>query len=368
MPDRTGYGGDDMVQMINRFAVKGIPVISCRFGEGHINETYLVTCDTGLSYILQKINRQVFKNPGELMENIARVTAFLEHRVADRRMSMHLVPASDGCMYAVDEEGEYWRVYEFVTDSICLQRAEKPQDLYHVGLAFGNFQQQLADFPAEVLYEAIQDFHNTKVRYMQFHEALIRDVMGRAKDCGEEIEFALAHEQEAGIIMDGLADGTLPLRVTHNDTKLNNILLDYTTRKPLCVIDLDTVMPGSALYDYGDSVRFGVSTAPEDEKDLTKVHVDMNLYQVFTRGYLDGCRGSLTEAEMVLLPVGAKLMTLECGVRFLTDYLNGDHYFRISRKSHNLDRCRTQFKLVQDMEDRWEEITQMIMKICAELY
>lgn len=363
MPDSTEYGGSNMEQIINRLAVKGIPVTSCRFGEGHINETYLVTCDTGLSYILQKINRQVFQNPEGLMENIVRVTAFLEHRTTDRRMSMHLVPASDGCMYTVDEKGEYWRVYEFVTDSICLQRAEKPQDLYHVGLAFGNFQQLLADFPAGVLHESIRDFHNTKVRYMQFHEALERDIMGRAESCVKEIRFALAHESEAGMIVDGLADGTLPLRVTHNDTKLNNILLDYTTRKPLCVIDLDTVMPGSALYDYGDSVRFGVSTALEDEKDLTKVHVDMDLYQVFTKGYLDGCGGSLTEAETVLLPVGAKLMTLECGVRFLTDHLNGDRYFRISRESHNLDRCRTQFKLVQEMEDRWEEITRMIREM-----
>lgn len=354
-----------MEQMINRFAVKGLPVTSCRFGEGHINETYLVTCDTGLSYILQKINRQVFQKPEELMENIARVTAFLEKRSADRRASMHLVPASDGSMYAADEKGEYWRVYEFIPDSVCLQRAEKPQDLYHVGLAFGNFQQLLADFPAAELHESIRDFHDTRVRYAQLHEALVQDVMGRAKDCGEEIRFALAHEQEAGVIVDGLAAGTLPLRVTHNDTKLNNILLDYTTRKPLCVIDLDTVMPGSALYDYGDSVRFGVSTAAEDERDLTKVHVDMDLYRVFTQGYLEGCSGSLTEAETALLPMGAKLMTLECGVRFLTDHLNGDHYFRISREEHNLHRCRTQFRLVQEMEDRWEEITQMIGEVAV---
>lgn len=352
-----------MDQIINRFAVKGIPVISCRFGEGHINETYLVTCDTGLSYILQKINRQVFQKPEELMENIARVTAFLEKKFSDRRASMHLVPARDGKMYAVDAAGEYWRVYEFISDSICLQRAEKPEDLYYVGQAFGNFQQLLADFPAATLHESIQDFHNTRVRYEQFHQALKEDVRGRAKDCAGEIGFVLAHEKEAGVIVDGLADGTLPLRVTHNDTKLNNILLDYATKKPLCVIDLDTVMPGSALYDYGDSVRFGVSTAAEDERDLSKVHVDLELYRVFTRGYLDGCAGSLTEAETALLPMGAKLMTLECGVRFLTDHLSGDHYFRIGREGHNLDRCRTQFRLVQDMEDRWGEITRMLREV-----
>lgn len=352
-----------MEQMISRFAVKGTPVTACRFGEGHINETYLVACDTGLCYILQKINRQVFQRPEELMENIARVTAFLGERSDDRRSAMHLVPACDGCMYAVDEEGEYWRVYEFIPDSVCLQRAEHPQDLYHVGLAFGNFQQLLADFPAAALHESIPDFHNTRVRYAQFRDVLKKDVVGRVGECRKEIEFALAHEQEAGVIVNGLEDGTLPLRVTHNDTKMNNILLDYTTRKPLCVIDLDTVMPGSSLYDYGDSVRFGVSTAAEDERDLTKVHVDMDLYRVFTQGYLDGCGGSLTEAETVLLPMGAKLMTLECGVRFLTDYLNGDHYFRISRETHNLDRCRTQFRLVQEMEERWEEIRQMINEV-----
>lgn len=349
-----------MEQIIKRFAVKGLPVISCRFGEGHINETFLVTCDTGVSYILQKINRQVFQKPEELMENIALVTAFLGKRSADRRTSLHLVPAVDDRMYTVDEEGEYWRVYEFIEDSICLQRPEKPEDLYHVGLAFGNFQQLLADFPAAALHESIPDFHNTCVRYAQFQEALRRDVMGRAGNCIREIEFALAHEQEAGIIVNGLKDGTLPLRVTHNDTKLNNILLDYTTRKPLCVIDLDTVMPGSSLYDYGDSVRFGVSTAAEDEKELGKVRVDMEAWRIFTRGYLDGCGESLTEAETALLPMGAKLMTLECGVRFLTDYLNGDHYFRISREGHNLDRCRTQFRLVQDMEEQWERITRMV--------
>ena len=189
-----------MEQMISRFAVKGTPVTACRFGEGHINETYLVACDTGLCYILQKINRQVFQRPEELMENIARVTAFLGERSDDRRSAMHLVPACDGCMYAVDEEGEYWRVYEFIPDSVCLQRAEHPQDLYHVGLAFGNFQQLLADFPAAALHESIPDFHNTRVRYAQFRDVLKKDVVGRVGECRKEIEFALAHEQEAGVI------------------------------------------------------------------------------------------------------------------------------------------------------------------------
>jgi len=226
-------------------------------------------------------------------------------------------------------------------------------------VAFGTFQQQLKDFPAETLCEVIPNFHNTVDRYRIFKEALAADVCGRAASVKAEIDFALAREQEAGTLVNMLAEGKLPLRVTHNDTKLNNVMLDEATRKPLCVIDLDTTMPGLSLYDFGDSIRFGAATAAEDEKDLDKMVMDINLFETYTKGFLSACPG-LTENERDMLPMGAKLMTLECGVRFLTDYLSGDTYFRTHYEGQNLDRCRTQFKLVADMESKWDEMKRIV--------
>ena len=349
-----------MNELIMQFSVKGAPVQCSRYGCGHINETYLVTCDSGISYILQKINKNIFTKPEELMENIAATTAYLAENSDDPRASMHLVLAVDGKTFHKDAAGDYWRMYEFVTSTVCLQKAESPKDFYYSGLAFGRFQGQLADFPAKTLHEAIVDFHNTRVRFGQLHAAMEKNFENRAESCKAELEFALAHECEGGIIVDRLADGSLPLRVTHNDTKLNNVLFDYDTRTPLCVIDLDTIMPGSSLYDYGDSIRFGASTAPEDEKDLDKVWCDMELFRTYTEGYLAGCGGSLTDLEVEMLPMGAKMMTLECGIRFLADYLNGDTYFRTHYEGQNLDRARTQFKLVADMENKWDTMMQIV--------
>lgn len=349
-----------MNHVLNHFQLKGNPVYCQRFGEGHINETYLTTCDTGLNYILQKINTNTFKDPVGLMENISAVTSFLAKQTDDPRASMHIIYTDEGKPYYQDEENHYWRVYEFVPSSICLQQVESPRELYCTGLAFGRFQRMLSQFPAETLHEAIAKFHDTRDRYRQFHEALEKDLKGRAASCKAEIDFALAHEKEAGLIVEALESGKLPWRVTHNDTKLNNVLLDYDTREPLCIIDLDTVMPGSALYDFGDSIRFGAATAAEDEQDLSKVSMSLELFKVYTEGFLTGCGGSLTDLELQMLPVGAKLMTLECGVRFLTDHLNGDTYFRIHRENHNLDRARTQFKLVTDMEEKWQAMEQIV--------
>lgn len=349
-----------MNNVLSKFQLKGTPVYCQRFGEGHINETYLTTCDTGLSYILQKINTNTFKDPVGLMENISAVTSFLARQSDDPRSSMRIVYTTDGLPYYRDEEDHYWRIYEFVPSSICLQQVESPRELYCTGLAFGRFQRMLSQFPAETLHEAIAKFHDTRDRYRQFHEALDKDVKGRAAGCREEIAFALSHEGEAGAIVEALEAGKLPWRVTHNDTKLNNVLLDYDTREPLCIIDLDTVMPGSALYDFGDSIRFGAATAAEDETDLSNVSMSLELFKVYTEGFLAGCDGSLTELELSMLPVGAKLMTLECGVRFLTDHLNGDTYFRIHRENHNLDRARTQFKLVTDMEAKRQAMEQIV--------
>ena len=258
-----------------------------------------------------------------------------------------------------DEKGQSWRVYDFVEDSICLQAAETQEDFYQSAVAFGRFQDMLTRFPASTLHETIPNFHNTPERYRTFHRVLEADVCGRAASVREEIDFVLSREQAAGELQRMRDCGELPLRVTHNDTKLNNVMLDAKTRKALCVIDLDTVMPGLAAYDFGDSIRFGAATAAEDEKDLDKMRMDLELYRTFARGFIRSCP-SLTEKERETLPLGAKLMTLECGLRFLTDYLDGDHYFAIHRPEHNLDRARTQFKLVRDMEDKWEDMCRII--------
>lgn len=349
-----------MKQLISQFDVKGNPLEWNRYGKGHINETYFVTCDSGVSYILQKINKRVFTQPEQLMENIAATTAYISERCSDPRESLHLVLAKDGKAYYKDVAGEYWRIYDFVPSTICLQKAEGPEGCYYSGLAFGRFQGQLADFPAQTLHEPIVDFHNTRVRYAQLHAAMEKNYENRIELCREELAFALAREQEAGAIVDKLQRGELPLRVTHNDTKLNNILFDYDTRKPLCVLDLDTIMPGSSLYDYGDAIRSCGSPAAEDEQDLCKVYCDMDLFRAYTEGYLKGCNGSLTELEIEMMPMGAKMMTLECGIRFLADFLNGDTYFRTHYEGQNLARTRNQLKLVADMESKWETMHQIV--------
>ena len=299
------------------------------------------------------------------MENAARVTAHLEKQDADPRHVQKLVKAKDGTFWHKDAEGNYWRVYDFISDSISLDRPESADDFYQSAVAFGHFQMQLADFPAETLHETIPHFHDTPVRYEAFKRAVQADKCGRLKDVQAEVEFALARENDAAVMMNLLKDGELPLRVTHNDTKLNNVLLDKATRKPLCVIDLDTVMPGLAANDFGDSIRFGASTADEDEKDLSKVEMSLELFEVYARGFLGECGERLTETEIKTLPMGAKLMTLECGVRFLTDYLEGDTYFATHYEGQNLYRARTQFKLVWDMEQKWEKMQQIICDIAG---
>ncbi len=350
-----------MEEAVFHFLLDGKPVSCRRYGCGHINRTYLVKTDAERRYIFQRINSLVFPDIKGLMENIAAVTGFLAARVEEPRGSLRLVPALDGAWVWVDGEGESWRVYDFIEDSLCLQQPERPEDLYESAVAFGCFQNQLSDFPADNLHETIKDFHNTPDRYRKFHLALEADALGRAAGVREEIDFALKREAAAGALQALREDGSLPLRVTHNDTKLNNVMLDAKTRKALCVIDLDTVMPGLAAYDFGDSIRFGAATAAEDEKNLDKMGLDMSLYETYARGYLHSCR-SLTALEKETLPLGAKLMTLECGLRFLTDYLEGDRYFAIARPEHNLDRARTQFRLVADMEKKWDRMRALIAR------
>ena len=351
-----------MTDILARFALAAEPISCERYGCGHINETYLVVTEKGERYILQKINHRVFRNVPGLMSNIAGVTEHLGEKNKDSRRVLTLVGTKDGQTYYSAPDGSYWRVYVFVEDSVCLQQPETPADFYESAVAFGEFQQQLSDFPAHQLHETIPNFHNTPDRYRIFREVLEKDPVGRAAEVREEIAFALAHEEEAGTLVGLLAEGKLPLRVTHNDTKLNNVMLDSETRKALCVIDLDTVMPGLSLYDFGDSIRFGAASAAEDEQDLSKVEMKLDLFEIYTRGFLRACPG-LTDMERAMLPMGAKLMTLECGVRFLTDYLDGDHYFATHRPGQNLDRARTQFKLVADMEGKWEQMHAIVSGI-----
>ena len=345
--------------VLNQFQLDSEAVTCERHGCGHINETYLVVTQSGRRYILQKLSNRAFPDIAGLQENIAAVTEYLHRQVSDPNEALTLVPTRDGRTWYHHEENSDWRVYDFIEGAVCLQAPETPEDFYQSAIAFATFQQQLSGFPAETLHETIVKFHDTPNRYRLFREALERDVMGRAKDVQAEIEFALVHEEIGGKLVAMRNAGELPLRVTHNDTKLNNVMLSAATRTPLCVIDLDTTMPGLSAYDFGDSIRFGAATAAEDEKDLSKMTIDLDLYRIFTRGFLTACPG-LTPKEREALPLGALTMTLECGVRFLTDYLDGDHYFGIHYPEHNLDRCRTQFKLVSEMEAKWEEMAKIV--------
>ena len=347
-------------EILKQFSLRGTPVTSVCNKKGHINESYMVTTDCNCSYILQRVNDTVFKDVDGLMRNIEVITDFLQSKEPDTRAVLQLVKTVDGKPYLRHTDATVWRVYVFVADAICLQAPETPEDFYQSAVAFGRFQQMLRDFPAETLTETIPNFHNTKDRYRQFYEVLQKDPMGRAKDVQAEIDFARKREKEAGILVDLLEAGKLPLRVTHNDTKLSNVMLDARTRTALCVIDLDTVMPGSSLYDYGDSIRFGAATGAEDAPDAQQVNLDLNLFETYTRGFLSACP-DLTPEEVDLLPMGAKIMTLECGLRFLTDYLDGDHYFACSRPGQNLDRCRTQFHMVMDMENKWEQMHHFVI-------
>lgn len=349
---------------VNEFLLEG-PVVSCeRYGNGHINDTFLVVCGSGeatVRYILQRINTDVFTKPAGLMHNIELVTEYIAAQAEAQgrdasRETLRIVRTKSGKNSYCDSYGSYWRMYEFVEGTVSYDQVERPEDFYQSAYAFGNFQRLLADFDPSTLNETIPNFHNTPVRFAAFLKAVEEDRAGRAHDVMDEIEFFVNHRDDMQICQSELENGRLPLRVTHNDTKLNNILIDSLTGKGLCVIDLDTVMPGLSIFDFGDSIRFGANTACEDEKDLSKVSLDLDLYGVYAKGYLKGCGGRLTDEEIRMMPFGAKVMTLECGMRFLTDYLEGDVYFMVHRKDHNLDRCRTQIALVKDMERKWEEM------------
>ncbi|MFG6344088.1 MAG: aminoglycoside phosphotransferase family protein [Lachnospiraceae bacterium] len=352
-------------------AANGRLVSKTPYGNGHINDTFLVRCQTADNtekrYILQRMNHDIFKNPPQLMENMVHVTKYLRKKILSQggdpdRETLNVLKTQGGADCYQDSGNNYWRVFSFIENSMCLEKVENAKDFYDSGAAFGNFQRMLADYPAETLHETIPNFHNTPSRLQDFQKAVRTGDKERAALAQREISFVLDRVREASVLTDLLSEGKLPLRVTHNDTKLNNILFDADTHKALCIIDLDTVMPGLSLYDFGDSIRFGANTGAEDETDLTKVGLDLGLFEAFTKGYLEGCKGSLTAKEIEMLPMGAKLMTYECGMRFLADFLTGDHYFKVHRGNHNLDRARTQFQLVADMETKWDEMTAIVQK------
>ncbi len=337
------------------------------YGNGHINDTYRVTTTNNGDYIMQRINTNIFKKPEQVMENIYNVTKYLREIIKNRggnpeRETLTVVPSKKGEIFVTTAQGDCYRMFLFIRDALSYDKVEKPEDFYESAVSFGRFQSLLADFPAETLYETIVDFHNTVWRFDNLKKAVEEDVCGRAASVQEEIKFAMEREAFTHTLVDLLAKGEIPLRVTHNDTKLNNIMMDNETHKGICVVDLDTVMPGLSVNDFGDSIRFGANTAAEDETDLSKVSLSLELYELYVKGYLEGCGGSLTEKELEMLPVGAKMMTFECGMRFLTDYLQGDTYFKIHRPDHNLDRCRTQFGLVADMENKWTQMQEIVQK------
>lgn len=352
------------------FCIEGKVITYSKYGNGHIHDTFLVQCQSennSKKYILQRINHEVFAEPERLMDNIVQITGLLKKRIMERggdpnRETLNPVLTKENRPYFKDGIGCYWRMYEFIEDATSFDQVDSKEVFYESAVLFGNFQSLLSHFDASKLYETIPDFHNTPVRYYTFLEAVKEDVCGRAAFVQKEIGFFIRHKRDMEICAEKLEKGELPLRVIHNDTKLNNIMIDNETGKGICVIDLDTVMPGLAIYDFGDSIRFGANTAAEDELDLTKVSLDLELFELYVKGYLEGCKGSLTNLEIEMLPYGAKTMTLECGMRFLTDYLQGDQYFRIHRENHNLDRCRTQIALAEDMEKKWNEMQNIVSK------
>jgi thiamine kinase-like enzyme len=339
---------------------------------GHINDTFIVSYAQKdgkvKKYTLQRINTNIFKAPDKLMENMVRVTNHIKGKVMEEqgdtnREVVNLVKTKTGHYYHKSEKGDCFRAYVYIDDATTYQVVEEPEYLYNSGKAFGKFQEQLKDFPIELLHETIPNFHDTKKRYEDFLVAVKNDVKGRVKGIEAEINFLRERAKDMTIIVDGIEEGQIPLKVTHNDTKFNNVIIDKSTGEAICVIDLDTVMPGSALYDFGDAIRSGAATAEEDEMDLSIVAMSLPHFECFTKGFLETAGNSLNKVELEYLPLSAILMTLECGMRFLEDYLKGDVYFKIdpNKPEHNLDRARNQFKMVEDMEDKLDLMKEIVM-------
>jgi thiamine kinase-like enzyme len=354
-----------MITIISNFKIAGSIIHSKEYGNGHINKTYLVTMSTNEKFILQQINSTVFKKPKDVMHNIVLVTDHIRSKcnhlsTSDySRSTLEIVKSLDDKSYYIHGD-DFWRCYKFINGAKTFEQIEYPEQFYEAGRAVGRFQQQLSDFPIEKLKITIPNFHNTWKRFEVFLDSANSDPKNRGMDVFNDIKFVCDRQQEMKVIIDGINDKSIPERVTHNDTKLNNIMLDEKTDKAICVIDLDTVMPGSLLFDFGDAIRIGASTGAEDETDLRKVRFDLELFHKFSKGFLEMVKDELTEAEKRNLVLSTKIITLECGMRFLTDYLNGDTYFRTEYPRHNLVRARTQFKLVTEIEKKQEEMQNII--------
>ena len=380
MPLSGGYDDGDKI-MMNRFLQSVLDaydfpetlVGAVHYGQGHINDTYCVICQPQegdcIRYILQGLSTAAFPDHEALMANFIGITGYLREKVISAggdpdRETLSLVKTKDGKDYYTDHSGKVWRLMPFVEGTDCIQKAT-PELFEASARAFGKFQWLLQGYPAQTLHETIPHFHDTEDRLRKLKAAIAAAPLTKTAECQAEIDFVLQRESDCSVALQAMRRGILPLRVTHNDTKLNNILIDRQTGEGICVIDLDTTMPGLSINDFGDSIRFGANHSAEDEKDLSKVHFDIALYEVYTRGFLEGAQGSLTDAELEYLPWGARLMTLECGIRFLTDYLEGNHYFHIRYPEQNLDRCRTQFKLVRDMEEQFIQMQQIVARYAA---
>jgi len=347
------------------FALRGNPLRCREFGHGNINSTFLVTTDAGHQYILQKINTYVFRQPVQLMANAGAVTDFIRRRIADPRLVLHFINTYESLPYHRDDAGGFWRMYDFI-GGITLDAPKRDEDLYQCALAFGRFQHLLSGFPADTLFDTIPDFHNTPVRLEQLKASANSDCAGRLAQVRQDVQFLLDRQARGSKLQQLLEEGTLPLRVTHNDTKLDNVLLDPVTRKALCVLDLDTVMSGLSVHDFGDCVRCAAATATEDEPIAENMKLDLHRFRVCTRGFLEGAP-SLTKAEMENLPLGAYTITLELAARFLADYLGGDLYFKTAYPQHNLIRARSQMALLADMEKKWDTMQELVAQTAAQL-
>lgn len=353
--------------IVRRFALPSPVKEILPWGQGHINDTYRVELEGGDYYILQRINPLVFREPYRVLENFSAVTTYLRQRIREeggeeQRQTLHLLKAKDGRLGA-QTGSTYWRMYSYIGSCYTLQKVTGIEDFAQAAKGFGHFLRLLQDFPAEDLYEVIPNFHDTPKRFAQLHAAMDRDLLGRGKDAQEEMEQALAMEEDGAHLMKGWKAGKLPVRVTHNDTKINNILFDETSRQALCVIDLDTIMPGLVAFDFGDAIRMGASSGAEDEPNLQKVRFQKEYYRAFLEAYLEETGSFLCEEERRSLAWGAYLMTLECGIRFLADYLDGDHYFKCQRPGQNLDRARTQLKLAGEIRRSLPDLQAMLETI-----
>jgi hypothetical protein len=361
----------DFTAILAQFAISGRLLEAYPYGSGHINDTYLAQLHPtepgkpSVVYVLQRINQQVFKRPELVMRNIELVTAHLRSKIMaaggdPRRETLTLIPTRSGASFYRTPGGDYWRAYQQIPGAQTYQQATQPLHYYSAARAFGRFQQLLSDFPVEQLGETIPDFHNTPKRFAAFRQAIERDAAGRSASVGSEIAFACQRQDLAQALTDPWSAGELATRVTHNDTKFDNVMIDDQTGAGVCVIDLDTVMPGLSLFDFGDLVRSAANPAAEDEPDLTKVTFDLVRFDLLARGFLEETRGALAPAEIDRLALAARVITFEQGLRFLTDHLNGDVYYKIQRANHNLERARTQFKLVEEMEGCFQEMEAII--------